>query len=430
MEQKFRRIGSSLVLAILGGLMLSLGFAQIEITFWTHEDPNRTPLEERLIAEFEAAHPEVSIERSTYPSGQLGDTVLTAFAAGRGPTMFNLLMANLTPYLEAQRLAPASPEVLGASDIDEVVARYVDGALNPMMRNGQLFGLPLELTNWTIFINDRIFRDAGLDPDTDYPTTWEKMMAVSEQIVIRDGEIIERRGFDHRYANPLIVVPPMVEQLGGRLISEDGQEAIINDEAWLQVLEYFQEWSPYGRNLGSPSYAAARSRFNFDNNEIAMTHTGQYQIARIRADNEEFFDSGEWRIVPFPRWENAVNDVGTPYYGHFYVVNGEASAEEQEMAWRFIEFLNQHAEAYWSEAALIIPTHELVNSEAYLESPYADVFADEFAKASPVYHGPGAPRIDDALGQALEAIMLEGMDPEQVLETLRQDVQRALDGDF
>ena len=29
----------------------------MEITFWTHEDPNRTEIEDRYIAEFEQANP-------------------------------------------------------------------------------------------------------------------------------------------------------------------------------------------------------------------------------------------------------------------------------------------------------------------------------------------------------------------------------------
>ena len=45
----------------------------------------------------------------------------------------------------------------------------------------------LELTNWCIFINKKVFRDAGLDPEKDYPKTWEEMVEVSDKLCIRDG---------------------------------------------------------------------------------------------------------------------------------------------------------------------------------------------------------------------------------------------------
>lgn len=402
----------------------------VEIEYYTHEDPNRTPLEQRLIDEFTEQNPDIEVTRVTHPSGEIDSTILTAFAADRGPTMFNLQNQDLTPFLEGGRLAPAPPEALGVNSTEEFVGRYMDGVLDPMMRDGELYGIPLELTNWAIFVNERIFRDAGLDPDTDMPTTWEEMMEVSDQIAIRDGDIVERRGFDFRYGDELRYVPTMVEQLGGQLVSDDGTEAIINDEAWLQVLEFFQEWGPDGRNLGSPGYTNARALFNFDDDEIAMTHTGQYQFARIQADNPEFYDSGEFRAIPFPRWENAVNDVASPYYGHYWVVNADASPAEQEAAWRLAAYFAEHAEEFWDQVAVIMPTHELLASEAYTDSLYADVFSEEFEKASIEYHDVAAPRIDDALQDAINDVMLEGIDPEEALETLRTEAQRALDEEF
>jgi multiple sugar transport system substrate-binding protein len=60
----------------------------IEITYWTHEDPNRTEIENRYIEEFEAANPGVTINRVTNPSNRMAEIVLTAFAANQGPDMF------------------------------------------------------------------------------------------------------------------------------------------------------------------------------------------------------------------------------------------------------------------------------------------------------------------------------------------------------
>ncbi len=42
------------------------------------------------------------------------------------------------------------------------------------------------------------------------------MADISEKLVLRDGEIITRRGFDFRYPYYLISMIPMVEQLGGK----------------------------------------------------------------------------------------------------------------------------------------------------------------------------------------------------------------------
>jgi multiple sugar transport system substrate-binding protein len=422
------RIAATLLLVVVG--LVSMALANTEIVYWTHEDPNRTELESRLIAEFELDHPGITVRRVTHPSVNLGQLLLTAFAAGRGPDVFNDTIANQYPYIVNERVAPVDSQAMGYASLEDVYAGYLEGTLDPVTFDGNLYGIPLEVTNWVIFLNKNVFEDAGLDPEADYPKTWEEMMEVSERLVIRDGEIIQRRGFDFRYPYYLEFLVPMVEQLGGQLISDDGTEAIVDDAAWLHVLGYMREWGPHGRNLGSPTYRNARALFNFDNDDIAMAHTGQYQIARIQADNPEFYDSGQWMIVPFPRWENAVNDQGAAYYGHYFMVNAQSSAEHQEAAWKLIGYFAQHAEAYFETSALVQPTHELLASAAYRDHPYSSVFAADMATANSVYYGANSPRIQQLLKDAVEAVMLQDREPADVLPSLRDGVERALRDEF
>jgi len=218
----------------------------------------------------------------------------------------------------------------------------------------------------------------------------------------------------------------MVEQLGGAFLSEDGQTAILNDEAWLQVLAYFQEWGPNGRNLGSPTYTNARKLFNKDDNSISMCLTGMYQIDRIRADNLAFYESNEWMIVPFPVWENAVNNYGCNYYGHYYMVNAESTSEKQDWAWKFIAYMLSHGEEYLTNCGLIQPTNALLNSEAYEDSPYADVFAADMARSKSVMLHELNPQFDELLKEAIESVMLTGVTPQQALDTLRRKANELL----
>jgi len=121
--------------------------AQIELIFWTHEDPNRTPLEEKYIQEFEKMYPDVKITRVTYPSGKISEVILTAFAASKGPDIFNMEIQNEYPYIINGRVAPINLEALGLKSFDELKKEYIKGALDPVTYDGEIYGLPLELTN-------------------------------------------------------------------------------------------------------------------------------------------------------------------------------------------------------------------------------------------------------------------------------------------
>ena len=217
---------------------------QIVIEFWTHEDATRQKLEDGFIAEFEATHPNVKINATRQASSKIIELVQTAFAAGEGPTVFNLTNDAINSFVSTGSVAPMDYEAAGYADAAAVEDAYIDGMLEAVTYDGEIYGLPLELNNWCIFINKQVFRDAGLDPETDYPKTWEDMVEISEKLVIRDGDILIRRGYDFRYPYYLETIVPMVEQLGGQLISDDGTEAIVGKDAWIKVLTFMQQWGP------------------------------------------------------------------------------------------------------------------------------------------------------------------------------------------
>jgi len=399
----------------------------MEITFWTHEDPNRTEIENRYIVEFEKANPGVTVKRVTNSSTKIQELVLTAFAANQGPDIFNMSIEDEYAYIVNERLAPVDFEAAGYPSLQAIYDAYVPGVLDPVTYKGKLYGLPLELTNWCLYLNKKVFKDVGLDPEKDYPKTWEEMVEVSDKIAIRDGEILNRRGFDFRYPYYLVSMVPMVEQLGGKLISDDGKTAIVNDEAWLKFLKFMQEWGPNGKILGSSTYANARKLFNKDNNDIGMCMTGLYQQGRIRNDNPDFYNSGEWMVVPFPIFEDAVKDVPCAYYGHYYMVNGQKPLENQKMAWKLIAYMLSHGEEYLTKVNIVLPTVKLMESETYKSMPYSKVFADDMAKGHVVYYGESSAEIQSHIREAVESVMMAGTSPEDALKTLKRKAQEVLE---
>jgi len=403
--------------------------AKMEITYWTHEDPNRTEIENRYIEAFEKANPGVVVKRVTNPSKKMAERILTAFAANQGPDMFNLQIEDEYAYIVNDRLAPIDFKAAGYPSIQAIYDAYIPKVLDPVVFQGKLYGLPLELTNWCVYINDRVFKDAGLNPDTDYPKTWEEMVAVSEKIVIREGEIIKRRGFDFRYPYYLVSMVSLAEQLGGKLISDDGKKAIINDTAWIGFLNFMKAWGPNGKNLGSPTYTNARKLFNKDNNDMGMCLSGLYQAGRIRKQNPEFYNSKEWRVVPYPKFKNAVNDVAGAYYGHYFVVNAQKPKENQEMTWKLIGHLLKHSEEYLSKVGLIQPTVKLMASETFKAMPYSDVFKNDMERGHIVYYGANSAKIQQHVREAVESVMLAGMAPEEALKKLKRKAQEALEED-
>jgi multiple sugar transport system substrate-binding protein len=398
----------------------------VVLEFWTHEDPNRDALENRYIKEFMTAHPGVIINRVTYSSKKIFDLVLTAFAANAGPDIFNMQIEQAYSYIINDRVAPVDYISAGYADAKDMTGQYIDGFLDSVIIDDEIYGIPLELNNWAIYLNKRIFADAGLNAEKDFPRTWEDLADISEKLTIRDGQIITRRGFDFRYPYYLISMVPMVEQLGGKLVSDDGNTAIIGDDAWINFLSFMQEWGVNGRNLGSPTYRNARELFNMDNNEIGMCLSGLYQSARIRSDNREFYDSDDWKVVPYPTFENAVNDVSSTFYGQYYMVNADNSDSEIKIAWEFISYMMGHEEEYLNVVNIVPPTKKLMESEDFKNVPFSNIFVNDLSRANVVYTAENGVKMEELIKEAVESVMLSGISPVQAHATLKVKAQELL----
>lgn len=402
--------------------------APVKLTLWTHDDPNRSVLEKGLIEEFCKANPNVTVEYQTYPSGKMEELLTVAFSAGEGPDIFNRSQGFARNLVLEGQLSALNPEWIGLKSIKDFTSRYIPASLDAVLLDGNYYGMPLEYTNLCCYLNKKMFVAAGLDPVKDIPKTWEDMMRVSEKIAKRNGEIITTRGFDFRYSSYYTMeMLPLVEQMGGTLVSADWKKAVENDEAWLKFFKYMQQWGPNGKNLGGPTYTAGPTAFQQDNNSIAMADSGLYQEARMKAANPNFYNSDDWMVIPFPQWKDAVKQVPTHVSCHYYMVNGDIAEANQIWAWRLVDFLLSHSEDYLNKVNIVQPVYALFESESFKSIPYSDVFASDLEKATLNIYGPNTSAITDRMKQAVEAVMLQGQKPEDVLKTLRRQVQEIID---
>lgn len=397
------------------------------IEYWTHEDSSRTRLEEKLIASFMEEHPSITIVRKTFSSSSITDLIPRAFAAGKGPDLFNLQLESEFPMITKGYVAPVDWKSAGYSSLGALRDTYIDGVLDCVTRDGNVYGMPLEYTNWCLYLNKKAFSDVGLDAGKDYPRTWEDIVSLSQKLVVRDGNALKERGFDFRYPYYLNFLVPMVEQKGGALLSEDGKTGIIGEDAWISVLSFMRDWGPNGNNLGSPTYQNARYAFMGKDATCAMALSGLYQERRMASNYPDFYDSREWMVVPFPTFRDAVDDVSSCVYAHFLMVNAASGEKERKAAWMLVGFLLSHGDEYLSQTGLVQPTKEMISSPILNQIPYGQVFLNDLKKSHLVYYGERSAEIQNLLATAVESVMLGGVSPEKAYVTLKTSVQELLD---
>ncbi|MFO7323102.1 MAG: extracellular solute-binding protein [Chloroflexota bacterium] len=409
-------------------LLLSMGVsaqdAPVTVTLWMHVHPPRLPLDEELIAQFEAENPDINVEYTTVPDQEWDTTLSTALASGSGPDLFNQATFAIGQFYAQGVLAPVDPIAAGYESQEAIYEAYEAGEslLAGATFDGTLYGLPTELSGYACYTNDDLWRAAGLDPATDFPATWEEMQRVAEQLTVRDESgALTQRGFDFIWSNPifmLLIFNPMVQQLGGNMIDEVNYTASINTPEVKQVMQYWYDWVNTW-NLGGPQYTFTRDAFLAG--QLAIDCDGGNWFA------PQAEEAGiNYSIHPQPRWENAVNDNAMANYAYFFMVNSAAAPEVQEAAWRLAGFLTSFPDRYLDTAGLFQAKADFVASEAFQQNEIMPVFLEEMGKSS--YHPriAGFFEVADALMRTRDRIIIGGEDMDTVLAEAEQEVNDIL----
>lgn len=423
MKMMFRiAVIMGLLLTVVGGLQAQ---EPVNVVVWMHNHIPRIALDEELIAEFEAENPDITVEYYVVPEGEDFDTTLaTALASGSGPDMFNAWTGTIGQYHAAGILAPIDLEATGYMSLEDVYDAYEAGEnlLAGARFGDELYGLPTELSIYACYANNTMFEEAGLDPATDFPETWEDMIEVAEKLTVREEGVPVIRGYDFNWSNPIfmyLTMEPMIAQLGEQLIDEETYMANIDNDAVAQVMQYWSDWvNEY--NLGGPQYTDSRNAFW--NQELAIECTeGNWAIPILEENGID------WSVHPVPRWADAVSDNGFAVYAYFYQVNQYADPAAQEAGWRLARFLTDHPTEYFNVAGLFQPRVEYTNSEEFLNDPVMPLFFEEMSKSLPHPRIAGFNEVSDALARSRDRIVLAGEDVATVLAESQDEIDGILE---
>jgi multiple sugar transport system substrate-binding protein len=393
---------------------------QVTLRMWMHEHPPRVSIDKEIIAEFEKANPDIKVDHEIIPVAEYPTKLLTAFAAGSGPDIFNAISVLVAQYYNARILAPVDYAAAGFADEAALTSQFTSG-FDGIRFQGKLYGIPTEVSNWACFTNDRIWHEAGLDPDKDFPKTWETFPAIAEKLTQRDPNgVPRRRGFDFNWpirGNIWFTPNSMLHQLGSAMIDEDKYQATIDTPQARQVFHYFQDWvKKY--HLGGPQYTDTRT--DFLGGQLATDCSfgiwGIPQMAAAKID---------WSVHALPRWEHAVSDNGADAYAYYMMVNARSSPAAQKAAWKLVRFYTDHAEELFAGAGLFVPRKEVTDSAAYKTNPAAPFFLGELNKAKFSPRIVGYDQVVDALLRGRDRI-LQGDSVEAVLPDMEGEVNTIL----
>ncbi len=165
--------------------MLLAGTAQAETTLQLVEvitSPQRTEVLEGMIAKFEEANPDVTVEVTSLPWGQAFEKLATMVQGGQVPDVVEMPDRWLSLYANNDQLVDLGSYMEGWPDAGELN----DRALQYGSYVGDtMYMVPYGFYLRAMFWNKKLFAEAGLDGP---PETMDDFMAASEAISALDGK--------------------------------------------------------------------------------------------------------------------------------------------------------------------------------------------------------------------------------------------------
>lgn len=305
---------------------------EVKISFW--HIYNTGPMKElydKLIDEFEEAHPNIKVDHAGYGIFDLGDKLATALAGGTGPdlAMDGIdggqlkikagTIVNLQPYIERDGV-----------DTNQYFPLLID--IMKQEGNGDLYRLPLETDVRVLFYNKEAFREVGLDPEKP-PTTWEELESYSDKLTKWNDKtkLLDRIGFAPNLGN--FWYWTLAWTNGVDFFDDQGNPTLDTPEN----IEAAEWWVKMQNKYGTKAFSAFQSQsgsLGFDpfvGGKVAMEVSTNNLVSEIKANQPNL----EYGIAPIPiKKNNATWSAGFS----LEIVNNKDQAKA-DAAWELLKFL-------------------------------------------------------------------------------------------
>jgi multiple sugar transport system substrate-binding protein len=311
--------------------------------------------------------------------------------------------------------------------------QYYFGSRAGAVFRGQVYGLPHHSNVRSVYVNQRVYREAGLDAEK-APESWEDFRQAIQRLRREDGTgQVERVGYHPTWqiGGPTAVM--YFQANGVPLFSADGSQpgfatpAGVETLKWIAdtvaalggkgVLDEFQKRFPRGTGEALGKGASG------------VILAGIWVVPRDAMAADPTVAVAQW---PMPGGPSAKGKT----FGYVAATSGvvPSAAPRPDAGWAFTKYqasvegqrFIQEPEGSWDQACI----DSVANDAAVLQRQPWRKRANELlqqARSTAYVPSPGAADIQAAMNVALEALLVGQLGPDAALQEMKQQVQNVME---
>ncbi len=286
----------------------------------------------------------------------------------------------------------------------------------------QMVAMLYDFDTYALYYRKDLFDQKGIA----VPKNWDELRAAAKQL----AEASKAGGKNDKY---LTVIRPnsfhfsqYLYQDGGALLNDDNTQAVFNSTAGVNAVNIQKAILDDGTGLYWPDanndlIPAIKS------GQVGMFQDGPYYMGLLKTGVPE--QSGKWAVATAPFSKQPGSYLGGTGLGI------PVQAQHKEAAWQFIQYLlrpeNEIGVFTYAGAApattAALQSTELTKPDPYFggEQPFG-VFLESMATSRPFPYVGAWTQIDEAIGLAMEKVLLTKADVQQTLDDAVNQVNALL----
>ncbi len=311
-------LGVIIILAVLAMTILpklSKKTEDITLTYWGLWEP--TSVVQSVIAEYEAANPNIKISYSMQSPKNYRSRLQSAITGGTAPDIARIHNTWL-PMLKTS-LTPAPDALVPVATLDS----YYPVVKKNAQSGGKVYALPLGIDGLALLYNEDMLAEVGATP----PTDWNgfRKLAFDLTKTNLESKVIERAGAAMGTTSN---VEHWSDILGLLILQNSGDPGKPSTTAVQDALTFFTIFSTQDKSWDS---SQPNSVYAFATGTVAMIIAPSWQIPEIKAINPDL----KFGVAPAPTLPST--KIAWASYWMEAVPKSSKNAEE---AWKFIKFLS------------------------------------------------------------------------------------------
>jgi len=193
----------------------------------------------KVVEEFEKQHPNIRVNLISNPFSQMMETIEINMSTASNDIDLLFVDSPLTMNYSIKGYLEPLDDLLGV-DPEQV---WIQSSIDAGTYKGQLVAAPLNSSSQVLYLNKDLFEANGIPlPTENERMTWEQLVEIGQKLTADtngDGQT-DIFGFSFDQVDRAYQLLPLVNSLGGRMMSDDGlkTEGNRNSPEGVQALQF------------------------------------------------------------------------------------------------------------------------------------------------------------------------------------------------